>query len=81
MPAFSSVVGRPKYGRPCYLFMGGVSMFRVRAFLRNESGISGIVVAAALIVIGVLGCYWLYSGIKPGIQHTATSIGQVMQQQ
>jgi len=54
---------------------------RMMGFLADQSGVSGVVVAIALIVVGALGAYWLYSGIKPGVQGTANRMGQVLQQQ
>jgi len=54
---------------------------RIRKFLADESGISGVVVAIALCVVGALGVYWLYSGLKPGVQGSASKLGGVLQQQ
>lgn len=39
---------------------------RVKGFIKNESGVSGIVVAICLIVVGGLGAYYVYNNnLKP----------------
>ena len=40
---------------------------KVKGFVKNESGISGIVVAIALIVLGGLGAYYVWTN---NLQHT-----------
>lgn len=53
-------------------------MTPIRDFAKDESGISGIVVAICLIVIGVLGGYYVYTkNLQPTLNGASSAGGAI----